>query len=256
MKDEFEGTSLQAPRCYESHPALKIGNGILCGGSSSWPVVRDADIYVALQSGSSSDLASDPWLTAPKVVEVHFGVRDQHAPDNIKRFKKMIDWLCNQLQEGKKIHVGCIGGHGRTGTVLSAIVAQALGEKNAIQYVRKNYCTRAVESSEQIHFLMKEYGVSKVEGSKHHLEIRSDSLGVVPIINGKRQKTTFGGAPVGSYGRNAFSSAGGYSTGQTSPSPVLSADRKAKQIVPEGYTKDTKSFNPLASERCIWRSRR
>ena len=72
------------------------------------------------------------------------------APANVTRFKKLVTWLCNQLQDGKTVHVGCIGGHGRTGTVISAIVAELLEEKDAIQWVRKHYCKKAVESKAQV----------------------------------------------------------------------------------------------------------
>jgi len=156
------------PSCYESHPGLKIDGHLIYGGSCSHPVVKDADIYVALQHGSTSNMATDPWdVGEKKVIEVKFSIEDTQAPKykHSKRFFKMIDWLCNQLHEGKKIHVGCIGGHGRTGMVLAAIVAR-LGEKDAITYVRKHYCKKAVESPEQVNFLHQHFGVIKVGGSK------------------------------------------------------------------------------------------
>jgi hypothetical protein len=156
-----------APRCYETHKALKIGDWKVYGGSASDPVVHDADIYVSLQRGSTSGRISDPW-DKRQVVEIQYGLVDGSAPDGerkVARFKKMIEWLCNQLQQGRKIHVGCIGGHGRTGMVLAAMVAHATGEKDAITYVRDHYCKKAVESTEQVRFLHEHYGVKKVDGS-------------------------------------------------------------------------------------------
>ena len=50
--------------------------------------------------------------------------------------------------------------------VLAAVVAQATGNKDAIRYVRKNYCSRAVENSDQVNFLAHHYGITKVSGSK------------------------------------------------------------------------------------------
>lgn len=151
--------------CYHNHKALKIGEFKIYGGNASTPIVQDADIYVSLQHGSNSGLASDPWETE-LVQEVQYFINDGSCPKNPVRFKKMITWLCNQLQAGKKIHIGCIGGHGRTGLVLSAMVAEMLKEKDAIQYVRKNYCEKVVESKEQIDFLQKHYGVSHVKPTK------------------------------------------------------------------------------------------
>lgn len=162
-------------KCADTHPALAIAGYKLYGGSASHPIHKDCDVYVSLQSGSTSGLSSDPWEEKP-VVEIHYSILDGAAPKNVTRFKKMIDYLCNQLQAGKKVHVGCIGGHGRTGTVLAAVVAQ-LGEKDAIRYVRDHYCSKAVESREQVRFLVQNYGVDKAEPSKSFETFRSTSSG-------------------------------------------------------------------------------
>jgi putative DNA primase/helicase len=138
-------------------------------------VVNNADVYVSLQQGMSCERATKAWDVSKcdisavqpefglEIVEVHFPIPDGQAPDDSKRFKYLISWLCTQLQAGKKIHVGCIGGHGRTGTVLVALVAELGVEKGAIQYVRKHYCHKAVESESQITFLQKHYGILPVE---------------------------------------------------------------------------------------------
>ena len=141
----FSGTSLGKERCYVSHPVLKLGKGRLYGGAALHPA--KADIYVVLQRGDMGGRTSDPWDTA-KVVEIQYAIRDMYAPEDVSRFKKLITWLCTQLQGGKTVHVGCIGGHGRTGTVFAAIVAEMTGEKDAIQWVRAHYCKKAVESQE------------------------------------------------------------------------------------------------------------
>lgn len=164
-EESLAGSIAVVPRCYESHPALKVGEHVIYGGSASWPIVKDADIYVSLQSGSTCSKVKDPWDTNG-VIEVQYSIGDHNVPTNVPRFLKMIDWLCNQLQQGKKIHVGCIGGHGRTGMVLAAIVAKVIGEKDAIQYVRKHYCHKAVEADSQVSFLGKNFGCTHCAGSK------------------------------------------------------------------------------------------
>jgi hypothetical protein len=173
----FSGTTGYTS-CYHSHPALKLtinGNEhCVWGGSAGFPKVTDADIYVSL-CGSCSGHETDPWDSGKKVVEVHCNIPDMGVPKNVTRFKKLVTWLVQSIAVGKKVHVGCIGGHGRTGTLLSALVAEA-GEKDAIQYVRKNYCDKAVESKAQVDFLMKEYGVSKVQGHKEGLFANAKGL--------------------------------------------------------------------------------
>ncbi len=58
---------------------------------------------------------------------------------------------CTMIERGDTIEVGCIGGHGRTGTFL-ALIALRNGVKTpeeAIKYVREHYCEKAIESDTQ-----------------------------------------------------------------------------------------------------------
>lgn len=160
----YGGGSALGPRCYESHPALKVGDKLIYGGSCISPVVKDADIYIGLDHGMTQSYDAYPWNES-KVVEVFFPIVDRNIPKNPAEFRKMIDWICNQLHSDKKVHVGCIGGHGRTGMVLSAVVNVMTGEKDAVTYVRDNYCKKAVETSGQIDFLNKQFGITKAKGS-------------------------------------------------------------------------------------------
>lgn len=154
-------------RCYESHPPLRVGKFEIFGGNCANPIVHDADIYIGFDPCMRFTTRSNPWVENP-IQEVYFEIRDMCAPKDPKDFALMVDWVCNQLQSGKKIHLGCIGGHGRTGTVLSAIVKTMTGEVDATTYVRANYCKKAVESQVQIDFLHKHFGIKKVEASKVH----------------------------------------------------------------------------------------
>lgn len=212
------------PRCYESHPSLKLGKGIVYGGSASHPV-KKADIYVSLQDGSTSKAMSDPW-EPQAVIEVQFNISDMQAPTNVPRFLKMIDWLCNQLHDGKKVHVGCHGGHGRTGLVLSALVAKMLETKDAIQYVRTHYCKKAVESTEQVAFLRKHYGVSKVDPAKSWKPSKGQ---VAQIGSGKRLEPDM---PL--WG------------------PAMRKEPLPKQLM-KATTADQKTYVPMASARCLWK---
>lgn len=152
-------------RCFESHPPLIIGDQKIWGGSCSSPVVKDADIYVGLDMSIAKSPKSYPWEEGESFL---FYIQDMAAPADPKQFSKLIDYLAVQLTASKKIHVGCIGGHGRTGTVLSALVAVMAGEKDAITYVRDHYCVKAVESASQVDFLVKHFGVKAVPGAKSH----------------------------------------------------------------------------------------
>lgn len=153
-------------RCYNTHPAMPLPgtDKVIFGGSCITPAVTDAEIYIGFDYGMKMSARSWPWKQG---TEFLFKITDMNAPDSPEEFQKLVDWTLKQLDAGKKVHCGCIGGHGRTGTFLAALVS-TLGEKDAINYVRKNYCQKAVESTAQIDFLAKHYGVTRASGSKSH----------------------------------------------------------------------------------------
>ena len=152
-------------KCYVSHPQLKVGGGVLVGGSCSSPVVTDADVYVGFDYTMWTHPKSYPWEDGD-VVCVHMPVTDFSAPKNPEAYKKMIRWVVEQLAKGKTVHMGCMAGHGRTGMGLAAAVRVADGRVDAIHWVRKNYCEDAVESEEQISFLNEHYGIKKAKATK------------------------------------------------------------------------------------------
>lgn len=171
MKDQYDflngggwGGKSMAKRCYEDHKPLKIGEFEVFGGSCSSPVVKDADIYIGFDYSMSFSTGHWPW--DKKTEEVYFHIADMQAPSDAESFKKMVAWAADQIKAGKRLHAGCIGGHGRTGTFLAALVTHMTGELDSITYVRTNYCKKAVETSTQIAFLAKHYGIKAVEGSK------------------------------------------------------------------------------------------
>ena len=77
----------------------------------------------------------------------------------------LVLWVLEQIASGKMVEVGCMGGHGRTGTLLAALRA-AQGELpgRAIGWVRNNYCKRAVESNGQVDFVADVY--AEVHGNE------------------------------------------------------------------------------------------
>lgn len=152
----------QHPRCYETHPPLQIGDYTVYGGSCSNPMVIDADVYIGLDHITAKSKYS-PWNPGG---HIHYPIVDMSVPQDPEDFKKLIDWLAVQLTALKKVHIGCIGGHGRTGLVLAALVTVMTGDKDSILYVRKNYCEKAVESASQVAFLAKYFDIKATVASK------------------------------------------------------------------------------------------
>ena len=66
----------------------------------------------------------------------------------IKDLKPVVEYLANVIDIG--IEIGCMGGHGRTGTLMALIMVH-LGCKpgKAIKTIRKDYCHRAIETQKQ-----------------------------------------------------------------------------------------------------------
>lgn len=162
----------QVGRCYEGHEGLKLptpqGERVVYGGSCSTPIVKDADVYVGLDHTMASHPHRFPWTEGEAI---HYIITDGSVPKNLPEFKQLVIWLSDQILAGKKVHLGCIGGHGRTGLVLAAITATLTDLEDPITYVRTNYCKKAVESTVQVEMLVKEYNCKKVEGSKAHLSV-------------------------------------------------------------------------------------
>lgn len=151
-------------RCTHRHPPLKMPGTdlVIYGGSCIDPAVKDAEVYVGFDSGMRWTERHYPWK---KGDEVLFKIQDMNIPDKPEEFRKLVGWVKKQLDDGRKVHCGCIGGHGRTGTFLAALVSE-YGEPDAIKYVRDNYCEKAVESTAQVNFLHEQFNIVKAQGAK------------------------------------------------------------------------------------------
>lgn len=161
------GNAILAPRCYTTHKPLKIyvdqKEYLIYGGACATPIVKDADIYVGFEHGMQESKQKYPWNAGSSFM---FHIVDGSVPSNLEDAKNLIKYLADNLIAGKKIHIGCIGGHGRTGTILAALVTHMTGNLNSIEYVRTNYCAKSVESNTQIDWLHKHWGIEKVAPSK------------------------------------------------------------------------------------------
>lgn len=168
MKHDLFDTAAKKPyvKCCHSHPVLKLGMGEIVGASCGQP--RDGyDIYIGLCHTMKFQHQVFPWdQKGDPVIEFQYRITDGCAPKSPGEFRKMINWVSEQLDDGKKIHVGCIGGHGRTGLFLTALVSlyEDLTD-DPIAWVRKEHCKKAVESESQLKFLKKHFGV-KIKGHK------------------------------------------------------------------------------------------
>jgi hypothetical protein len=86
------------------------------------------------------DHAHLPW--------VDFGVPDAAA------LRAALEGVLERARRGERVEIGCLGGHGRTGTALACLaVLTGTPPGEAVAWVRATYCETAVETSEQQAFV-------------------------------------------------------------------------------------------------------
>ncbi|QGN35299.1 protein phosphatase [Microlunatus sp. Gsoil 973] len=75
---------------------------------------------------------------------------DFGLPDDSAAVLGKLRSLMDQARHGEQVEIGCLGGHGRTGTAL-AVLAVLAGHPaaDAVAWVRIHYCPMAVETAEQ-----------------------------------------------------------------------------------------------------------
>lgn len=173
-------------KCHVSHPLLTFeGVGEIQGASCYTP--RDGfDIYIRLCLGARMPDQIVPW--GPQ--HLRYAIVDQQAPKNKEEFDRLIDWTIEQMKAGKRVHVGCIGGHGRTGLFLSVLTYKITGNEDSTAWVRENYCKKAVESHTQVEWLFKHYGIKRV--TPKHGAAYAESQAKTPQEKNAVSKMSFG----------------------------------------------------------------
>ena len=94
------------------------------------------------------DRWSPPWPHAC-IDWPDFGV-----PPDSDVLRNALHDLRRRSRSGESVELGCLGGHGRTGTALAclAVLAGTCPEE-AVAWVRANYCEKAVETDQQEEFV-------------------------------------------------------------------------------------------------------
>lgn len=170
------------PRCADTHKPLVLPNGrSIIGGSCLDRPLHDISVFIPLDASHVHRSRVSPRL--PYRVFPYI-IQDANIPEDTTSFTELINWLA-EVSVTESIFVGCIGGHGRTGMVLAALVS-VLGVSDAVTYVRSKYCTKAVETSGQIAFLNKAFGIVKVPPSKESYAYKGidDHIGTDDYLSG------------------------------------------------------------------------
>jgi Swiss Army Knife protein, DSP-PTPase phosphatase domain len=95
----------------------------------------------------------DPIWTPAWPAE-HLAWPDFGVPLEQARADAQILSAWNQARADRRVEVACVGGHGRTGTVLACMAVLAgVPAAEAVRWVRGRYCERAVQEPAQEYWM-------------------------------------------------------------------------------------------------------
>lgn len=79
---------------------------------------------------------------------------DFGLPTDADALTRTLRAVLDRARSGQDVEMGCLGGHGRTGTALSCLAAlSGHPAREAVAWVRSGYCAKAVETPEQEAFV-------------------------------------------------------------------------------------------------------
>jgi len=130
-------------KCRHYHRPVKLPGGFIVHASSMNNKRKKEDGLP--DWGLYADWGWKPYWRAEHIDWQDFGI----PFDDVIAFEQILVAI-EKIQKGEDVEVGCIGGHGRTGTIIAAMRV-ILGEdaNTAILTTRKEYCSHAIETAEQ-----------------------------------------------------------------------------------------------------------
>ena len=147
VRHEWDAAGRPAPERHVHRTAVEFADGTSVTGVS----FLGGDPYSRETSpafGLYLDARWDPPWPHEHVAWPDFGVPD---PDELSA---SLERLLVRIRSGDLVEIGCLGGHGRTGTALACLaVLTGTPPDGAVQWVRANYCPDAVETAEQRAFV-------------------------------------------------------------------------------------------------------
>lgn len=160
------------PLCKHYMQEFALENGLIVHASAdrdapaNWKrnIADVPDLGVYLYSGWVRDeLYATPGLEVPWGIAASWPMAwldwpDFSIPDDPDDALIAAQWILDNLAAGKRVETGCMGGHGRTGTMLALLlVLQGVKPGTAIERVRTTYCDEAIEGNKQIDLIVYAY---------------------------------------------------------------------------------------------------
>ena len=136
-----------------------VRQGWLAHGIASNRAGRGVEPFVAVSWDEAAPYARDDapdfglyldgrW--SPPWPHAHVDWPDFGVPADREAATAALADLLARARAGQRVEVGCLGGHGRTGTALALLAVLAgAPPAEAVAWVRAAYCAKAVETAEQ-----------------------------------------------------------------------------------------------------------
>lgn len=84
----------------------------------------------------------------------HLDWPDFGVPENAAPVIGALRSARERARAGQRVEIGCLGGHGRTGTALACLaILSGHPSHDAVNWVRTTYCASAIETPEQEAFV-------------------------------------------------------------------------------------------------------
>jgi hypothetical protein len=148
IRKEWEAAGRPAPEHHVHRTAVELADGTVVTAVSYLgddPYGREATPAFGLYLDSRWD---PPWPHA------HADWPDFGVPADAAALRASLQQLLDRARAGEAVELGCLGGHGRTGTALACLaVLTGTPADEAVAWVRERYCGDAVETDAQRAFV-------------------------------------------------------------------------------------------------------
>lgn len=85
----------------------------------------------------------------------HVDWPDFGVPADAEELNDKLRSALARCRAGQRVEIGCLGGHGRTGTALACLARlDGVPAGDAVAWVREHYCRQAVETVDQEAFVL------------------------------------------------------------------------------------------------------
>jgi hypothetical protein len=122
-------------------------------GSTVWAVSYRSDHDARERHPDFGLYLDERWQ--PPWPHAHVDWPDFGIPADRAAMLEALADVVTRAGAGEVVELGCLGGHGRTGTALAclAVLAGLADDQDPVEWVRSTYCERAVETDEQAAFV-------------------------------------------------------------------------------------------------------